>query len=130
MSQWMQCTAQWAQITPTWADSVCNIHPDTHDGFDEEIHRKVRESVAKDERHFKDKRKRLRDAIRAVADPEGFRTQQEEETRASLHAMRLESGAYDLEAIERNEILQAKLLAIAKRIEEDEDDVVILALWS
>ena len=139
MSQWMQCN--WIQQTPTWADSVCNIHPDTHDGFDDtEVRKRVREQVREDEKAFRSKRDRLRSIIVRAFEPEAAGPVAEEvKAAAAPYVERLESGAprIDYAAIERNAAVMDALLAYQGALrtefrarmdlENDDEDVMILA---
>ena len=141
MSQWMQCN--WIQQTPTWADSVCSIHPDTHDGFDEDAHKRVKEKVRSEEREYRSKRDRLRNIIARAYEPEPGPVAEEVKAAAAPYVERMESGAQriDYAALERNQAVMDELLAFqdALRVEfrnrmalaNDDDDVMILASqWS
>lgn len=139
MSQWMQCTPQWAQITQTWADSVCNIHPDTHDGFDEDVQKRVKKQVREDEKAFRSKRDKLRNLIERAFEPEPGPIAEEVKSVAAPYVERLESGSprIDYEALERNKAVMDSLLAYQDAlrlefrnrmaIENDDEDVMILA---
>ena len=135
MAQWMQC--DWIQQTPTWADSVCNIHPDTHDGFDEKKQRKVKDRVKADESAFKSRREQLREAIeRAWDGPQPEPVAAQVQAIAAPYVERLESGALriDYEGAKR---VQGEILALQSAlraeyearaaIERDDEDVMILA---
>ena len=47
MAQWMQC--DFIQTTPVWADAACNVRPDTHDGADSNIRKRVEDVPGFDE---------------------------------------------------------------------------------
>ena len=141
MSQWMQCS--FIQTSPTWADSVCSLHPDTHDGFDEDTHRRVKKQVREDEREFRSKRDRLRNIIARAFEPEPGPVAEEVKATAAPYVERLESGTQriDYAALERNHAVMDELLAFqdALRAEfrnrmaiaNDDEDVMILASqWS
>ena len=138
MSQWMQCN--FIQTSPTWADSVCSLHPDTHDGVDSDD---IRRRVRNEEREFRSKRDRLRNVIERAYEPEPGPVAEEIKAAAAPYVERLESGAQriDYAALERNQAVMDELLAFqdALRVEfrnrmalaNDDDDVMILASqWS
>lgn len=141
MAQWMQCS--FIQTSPTWADSVCSLRPDTHDGFDEDTHKRVKESQSQRDKAFKSARERLREVIERAWDgpaPEGS-VAAEVKTVASPYVERLESGSLriDYRSLQRQDDM-ATLLAFQDSLrseyqarmalEQDDEEVMILALWS
>jgi hypothetical protein len=135
MSQWMQCN--WIQQTPTWADSVCSIHPDTHDGFDEDIRKRVKDEA----KAFKSARERLREVITQAWDgPQEAPVAAEMRALAAPHVERMESGALriDYEALQRHRTellafedqLRAEFAARMAAYEADEEEAVLLLIWS
>ena len=134
MAQWMQCN--WIQQSPTWADSVCSLHPDTHDGFDEDVRKRARD----DEKAFKGASERLRETIARAYDPEHGKVAEEIQALAAPYVERLESGAprIDYAALERNKAGMREILSFqdamraeyeARMASEDDDDVLLLT-WS
>lgn len=108
---------------------------DTHDGFDEDIHRHAHEELEAQNKALRDRRRRLREALAYAIDPESFNAEPIEELleAAAPVTERLESGTLrvDWDKLERDITLQAKLLALAdevRKFEEDEEDVMILLL--
>ena len=142
MSQWMQCS--FIQTSPTWADSVCSLHPDTHDGFDDtEVRKRIKKQVREDEREFRSKRDRLRNIIARAFEPERGPVAEDVKAAAAPYVERLESGAQriDYAALERNQAVMDELLAFQDSlrtefrnrmaIANDDEDVMILASqWS
>ena len=140
MSQWMQCS--FIQTTPTWADAVCSIHPDTHDGFDEDSHRKVKEEQREKDSAFNSARERLREVIEMAWDerlPGPVAAEVKEA--AAPYVERLESGAprIDFQAIERRATEMASILAFqdemrreyqARMAELDDEEAVLTTIWN
>ncbi len=138
MAQWMQC--DFIQTMPVWADAACNIGPDTHDGVDEDSHRRVKESQAKKDKAFKSARERLRELLERAWDGPQEEAPIAAEVRAiaAPHVERLESGALriDYDALDRH---RKELLAFQDglrqeyqrrvALEQDDEDVMILAQW-
>ena len=120
-------------------DAVSTI--DTHDGFDEDVYRRAKESLSKQDKAFKSARERLREVIeRAWDGPQEEPAPLAAEVRAiaAPHVERLESGAlridYESLAKHRRELLafENALRAEFERrmaIEADDEDVMILAQW-
>ena len=113
---------------------------DTHDGIDEDSHRKVRESQAAKDKAFKSARERLREVLTQAWDGPQADAPVAAEVRAiaAPHVERLESGAlridYESLAKHRRELLafENALRAEFERrmaIEADDEDVMILAQW-
>ena len=141
MSQWMQCS--FIQTVPTWADSVCNIHPDKHDGFDDtEVRKRVKEQVRDEEKAFRSKRDRLRSIIARAYEPDSGPVAEEVKSVASPYVERLESGSprIDYEALERNAKVMEDLLAFQGSLRtefqnrmsianDDEDVMILTSLW-
>ena len=120
-------------------DAVVN-DADTHDGFDEHSHRRAKESAAKQEKAFKSAKERLREVIERAWDGPQAEEPAAVEVRAiaAPHVERLESGAlridYDALHRHRKELLafhDALRSEYQRRvsIEEDDEDVMILAQW-
>ncbi len=142
MSQWMQCN--WIQQSPTWADSVCSIHPDTHDGFDDDARKRVKERVREEEKEFRSKRDRLRAVIAKAWEPDPGPVAQEVKALAEPYVEKLESGALrvDYNALERrNKAVMADLLSYQDALRgeyqarmdlanDDEDVMILPALWN
>lgn len=140
MTQWVQCN--FIQITPTWADAACNISPDTHDGFDEEVHKKIKKELDLKDKSFKSQRDRLRTVLERAWDGPGP-VSIEVQALSSPFVERLESGdlRIDYASLEKrkkevmNKILefQDELRSeFAKRMafEQDEEDIELLIQWS
>ena len=139
MAQWMQC--DWIQTVPTWADATCNISPDTHDGFDEDAQKRIRDSVKRKDKAFKSARERLREVIEQAWDGPEVEAPIATEVRAiaAPYVERLESGSprVDYAALERNKAVMRDIIAFqgAMRaeyqrrvaIEQDDEDIMILA---
>lgn len=117
------------------------VSRDTHDGFDEEVHKRVKKKVREEEEAFRSKRDRLREVIARAYDPEHGKVEVQE--LASPFVEILESGTprIDYEALERNKEVLAEILAFQgelrrefdKRMAEyeaDEEDVALLIQWN
>ena len=113
---------------------------DTHDGFDEHSHRRAKDALAKQEKAFKSAKERLREVIERAWDGPQAETPAAAEVRdiAAPHVERLESGALriDMDALHkhRKELLafhDALRSEYQRRvsIEEDDEDVMLLAQW-
>lgn len=104
---------------------------DTHDGFDEDSYRLVKEEEAAKEKAFKSARERLREVLEQAWDGPQTKATTEIKALAAPHVERLESGTLriDYAALER---LEADLLAFhaALRAQRDEEEMTVLALWS
>lgn len=116
----MQCS--FIQTVPTWADAVCNIHADTHDGFDSAF-KKRREEEG-------DSKQRLHDFLQAAFSEGVVEVTQV----AEPYVERLESGRIEIDwpAIEgevRVKLEALEVLEASRReLEQDEEDVMILLL--
>ena len=125
-----------------WGDSWGSIAvPDTHDGFDEDSHRLVKEEQARREKDFRSARSRLREVLeRAWGEPEPGPVAAEVKAIAEPYVERLESGRLrvDYAALEkRNAAVMAELLAFQDALRgefqarmelaNDDEDVMILA---
>ena len=112
--------------------------PDTHDGFDEHSHRRVKESQAAKDRAFKSTRERLREVLERAWDGPQTEAAAEVKQIASPFVEILESGKLRIDyaalAAQEDQLLSfhAELRReYEKRIEdEDEENVEFLALWS
>ena len=118
---------------------------DTHDGFDEETRRKVKQKVRAEEKAFKSRRELLRETIERAWDgpqPEPALEPVAAQVReiAAPYVERLESGGLriDYEGARR---VQKEILALqaalrrefAERMErenDDEDVMIVAALWN
>ena len=115
---------------------------DTHDGFDEDAQKRVKERVRAEEKAFRSKRDRLREVIASAYDPAPSAVAAEVQALAAPYVERLESGAprIDFAAIERNKKVMAEILSFQDTmrseyqaraaLEQDDEDVMTLALWS
>ena len=112
----------------------------THDGVDEHSYRRAKEAIAKQEKAFKSAKERLREVIERAWDGPQADTPQAAEVRAiaAPHVERLESGALRIDEAalhkHRKELLafHAALRQDFERriaIDEDDEDVMILAHW-
>ena len=114
--------------------------PDTHDGFDEDSHRLVKEEQARKDKDFRSARQRLREVIERAWEPEPGPVAVEVKALAAPYVERLESGSLrvDYKALEkRNAAVMAELLAFQDALrgefqaridlENDDEDVMILA---
>lgn len=116
---------------------------DTHDGFDEDIHKHVKEKERAEAKRFKSKREQLREVIAKAYDPEHGKVAAEVQAIAAPYVERLESGAprIDYQALELNKAVMAEILAFQDALraefnarmdrENDDEDVMLLTtLWS
>lgn len=137
MAQWMQC--DWIQQSPVWADSTCSI-ADTHDGFDEDSHRKAKEAQARHDKDFRSLRQRLRDVIEQAWGEPGPVAAEVKEA-AAPYVEQLESGALRINyaALERrNTEVMAQVLDFERalraeyeaRIVEADEEEEILLIWN
>ena len=114
--------------------------PDTHDGFDEDSHRRAKDAERKHAKDFRSARERLRETIARAYDPEHGKVAEEVQALAAPYVERLESGAprIDFAALERHKAVMAQILEYQdalraeyqKRLDdEDEADVMLLLGW-
>ena len=116
------------------------VTTDTHDGFDEDIRKRVRERVRDDEDAFRSKRERLRDALTLAWDGPG-EIASEVQALASPYVDILESGALRIDytalearnaaaVLELETALRAEFAARMAAFEADEEDVMLLTSWN
>lgn len=119
-------------------DAVAVVTRDTHDGFDEESHKRIKEELGERAKAFKSARERLREALEFAWDGPQTEAAAEVKAIAAPHVERMESGALRIDyaalAKHRRELLafhaalrseyDARIAA-----EQDEEEVMIL-LWS
>ena len=137
----MMASAWGSSWGSAWGNSWGSIAtPDTHDGFDEDSYRRAKEEQARKAREFKSARERLRELLEG-AWREEFPGPVAAEVKAiaAPHVERLESGVLriDYAALQRH---RRELLAfhdalrseyqVRMALEQDDEDVMILAIWN
>ena len=113
---------------------------DTHDGFDEDSHRLVKEEQSRRDKEYLSKRQRIRELLTQAWEPDPGPVAQEVMALAAPYVERLESGSLrvDYKALQRKQAqdallafqddLRAEFEARMRAFEDDEEDVMILTL--
>lgn len=122
-------------------DAAAQDDGDTHDGFDEDSHRLVKEEQSRKDKEFLSKRQRAREILtQAWAETHPGPVAAEVKALAAPYVERLESGSLrvDYKALQRQKALDELLAfqdalreefqARIRAFEDDEEDVMILTL--
>lgn len=144
MSAWADgawAVGAWAGTA--WAEGAAT-GDDTHDGVDDtEVRKHVREKVREDEKAFRSKRERLREVLKQAWDGPGAVAAEVQDV-ARPYVDILESGALRIdyagleakraavmgEILAFEDSLRAEFDARMAAHEDDEESVMLLALWN